>query len=522
MTKSAIKTIPTANSAELELTLRFRDMESIEFVCDENDPVLSTLFRAVATNGQPNTAQLDDLIYLEFGGDDSRVIYFTCAQLLAIETNRRVSEKIISISTASGLAGEPPRWDMLNPDPALDRLSVDKMEAYEFNDFLTPTECGKLVDVMKKSHSRSKIAAPHGRAVKEKIRTSSTTHFDAADPFIQSIEQKIANAIGIDIEYGEVLQGQTYQVGEFFKAHLDYHDENKKSIYLNYCHNGNRTWTFVIYLNDEGLEGGETHFPKAGISVKPTIGKAVCWRNMNPDGSMNRSTLHAGQPPTKGTKYIITKWFREQPVGVYSSTAKKQFFSTIDDLPYLDKNGVGFEKRKLPDHIWKLVQEAYDCLKPKLEEEQWDGITGLIADKEGNNVCDIMSFDHMPEMRSRIHKELQPIVQQWIGRENPITPSELYGIRSYKRGAMLKMHSDRFKTHHAGCIVMVDKEVDEDWPLYCVDHNGETQKVYLEPGEFALYECAKTVHGRPEPLAGDSFRNFFVHYKLENWDYEAA
>ncbi len=69
---------------------------------------------------------------------------------------------------------------------------------------------------------------------------------------------------------------------------------------------------------------------------------------------------------------------------------------------------------------------------------------------------------------------------------------------------------------------MVDKNVDKDWPLHCVDHEGNTQKVYLEPGEFALYECAKTVHGRPEPLNGDWFRNFFVHYKLDNWDYKEA
>jgi hypothetical protein len=68
---------------------------------------------------------------------------------------------------------------------------------------------------------------------------------------------------------------------------------------------------------------------------------------------------------------------------------------------------------------------------------------------------------------------------------------------------------------------MVDKKVDEDWPLHCVDHNGNTQKVYLEPGEFVLYECARTIHGRPEPMVGDWFRNFFAHYKLENWEYRA-
>jgi len=576
---------PRTDATELELTVRFRDLESIELVCDENMPILNTLFQALITNGQTNADQQDDLIYLELGGDEPKVLYFPRSQLLTIETNRPVSENVLlgtdssyandspsfTLSTpfddswkywiwsninrgcskdgiftilvengfavddirfelgyapadhpASGFNGEPPEWDMREPDPALVRVAVNEIEAYEFNHFLTPSECDKLVDIMKNSHTRSTVSSEEdSEGVVDECRTSSSTYFDTEDSFIQNIEQKIARAIGIDIKYGEAMQGQQYEVGGFFKEHHDFFDKNNASIYKNYCQDdGDRTWTFAIYLNDESLEGGETHFPRANWLVKPSAGKAVCWRNMNPNGTLNSATLHSGLPPTKGSKYIITKWFREKPVATGAGEPNKQNFSTIDDLPYLDKKGVGFKKIKLPEHILKLVQEAYECLKPKLEPEQWDGLSDCITNSEGNNPCDIMSFDHFPEMRDKIHKELQPVVQQWIGEENPITPTDLYGIRSYRKGAMLEMHSDRFKTHHVGCVVVVDKKVDEDWPLHCVDHNGKTHKVYLEPGEIALYECAKTVHGRPEPLVGDWFRNFFVHYKLENWEYK--
>jgi len=570
---------------ELELTIRFRELESIDLVCSEEMPILKTLFQALIANGQKSVVQQDDLLYLELGGEDPRVLYFPRSQLLTIETNRPVSEEIIcgndarhsadspsfslrtpfddgwkywiwsninrgctkdgifkillengftfddirfelghvpGDNTAADFMGEPPEWDMHEPDPSLTRLGVNEIEAYEFNDFLTPAECEKLVNLMDNNQTRSKVSSESSsEGVVDECRTSSSTFFDPTDPFIQNIEQKIADALGIDLKYGEAMQGQQYEVGGFFKEHHDYFDENNENLYQNFCQdNGNRTWTYVIYLNDEGLEGGETCFPVANLLVKPSTGKAVCWRNMNPNGALNSSTLHSGLPPTKGHKYIITKWFREKPVEVHTENNQKQYFSTIDDLPYLDKNGIGFEKRKLPEHIVKLIQEAYDTLRPKLKQEQWDGLTDIVADSEGNNVCDLMSFDSIPEMRDRIHKALQPVVQQWIGEENPITPSDLYGIRSYNRGAMLEMHSDRFQTHHAGCVVMVDKDVDEDWPLHCVDHNGETHKVYLEPGEMALYECAKTVHGRPDPLVGDWFRNFFVHYKLENWEYK--
>ncbi|HEX7694798.1 MAG TPA: oxygenase, partial [Sphingomonas sp.] len=34
-----------------------------------------------------------------------------------------------------------------------------------------------------------------------------------------------------------------------------------------------------------------------------------------PDGSPNPSTIHQGMKVRAGTKYVITKWFRERPWG---------------------------------------------------------------------------------------------------------------------------------------------------------------------------------------------------------------
>ena len=35
----------------------------------------------------------------------------------------------------------------------------------------------------------------------------------------------------------------------------------------------------------------------------------------------------------------------------------------------------------------------------------------------------------------------------------------------------------------------------------------------MQPGEIILYESARLMHGRPEPLDGISFANFFIHAK---------
>jgi prolyl 4-hydroxylase len=36
----------------------------------------------------------------------------------------------------------------------------------------------------------------------------------------------------------------------------------------------------------------------------------LIWNNALPDGAPNQNTLHAARPVIKGTKYVVTKWFR--------------------------------------------------------------------------------------------------------------------------------------------------------------------------------------------------------------------
>ena len=50
-------------------------------------------------------------------------------------------------------------------------------------------------------------------------------------------------------------------------------------------------------------------------TIQPETGKLVCWSNRRPDGSLNPSTLHHGMKVRAGTKYVITKWYRERPWG---------------------------------------------------------------------------------------------------------------------------------------------------------------------------------------------------------------
>ena len=110
------------------------------------------------------------------------------------------------------------------------------------------------------------------------------------------------------------MQGQRYAVGQEFKQHTDYFEPAGVD-YERYCGvAGNRTWTVMIYLN-EPEAGGATRFKAIDKIVQPETGKLLAWDNRRPDGSLNAATLHHGMKVRSGTKYVITKWFRERPWG---------------------------------------------------------------------------------------------------------------------------------------------------------------------------------------------------------------
>jgi len=145
----------------------------------------------------------------------------------------------------------------------------------------------------------------------EGIRTSYSCNLDANDPLVVEVDRRIANLLGVGKEHGEPLQGQRYQQGQRFSEHADffYIDEPYWAEYE--PHGGQRTWTAMIYLNQPDA-GGATLFKLLDVAIAPRLGRILIWNNMALDGSPNPWTLHEGMPVDAGTKYIVTKWYRER------------------------------------------------------------------------------------------------------------------------------------------------------------------------------------------------------------------
>ncbi|MBA3070135.1 MAG: 2OG-Fe(II) oxygenase [Hyphomonas sp.] len=196
--------------------------------------------------------------------------------------------------------------------PDIQKVPAGKAQVYVWNKFLVPDVCDAVVDVIDHQLRASTTADAFANP---KIRTSRTSDIGMlGHDLIMQLDELMAEAIGIHWSYADITQGQRYDLDQEYKAHYDYFTPGSHE-YQVFCQFlGQRTWTFMIYLNDVE-EGGGTRFRRLEKTIMPEKGKAVIWNNLNPDGTVNPYTIHHGMKVRKGSKYVITKWFRERGWG---------------------------------------------------------------------------------------------------------------------------------------------------------------------------------------------------------------
>jgi prolyl 4-hydroxylase len=199
----------------------------------------------------------------------------------------------------------------LDNRPGLWRLTSSPerpVQLYVGRNFLSFDECQSLCKQIDPNTYPSPL---YDKEKYEGVRTSYSCNLDPYDPLVADIDTRIANVLGIDRSWGEPLQGQRYEVGQQFKEHADFFYVDQPYWEEYSSHGGQRTWTAMIYLNMPE-KGGATGFKYLDLAVAPLTGRMLIWNNMALDGSPNPWTLHEGQPVEAGTKYIVTKWYRER------------------------------------------------------------------------------------------------------------------------------------------------------------------------------------------------------------------
>ena len=197
----------------------------------------------------------------------------------------------------------------LAAEGGMQRLPTPKAELFQLRGFCPDDLCTELIALIDADRRPSTIADDNGDAY---FRTSETCDLAAHLPAVERIETMLTHLSGLDPAYGEPLQGQRYAEGQEFKPHTDYFTPGGRDFQKFCALSGNRTWTFMIYLNDVAA-GGATRFKMLDKTFQPEAGKLLCWNNRLTDGGMNAATLHHGMKVRKGVKYVITKWYREKP-----------------------------------------------------------------------------------------------------------------------------------------------------------------------------------------------------------------
>jgi prolyl 4-hydroxylase len=201
--------------------------------------------------------------------------------------------------------------ERLLAQPGVRRVPNPRVEMFTVPAFLSAELCRDLIELIDANRRPSTLADPNGD---QYFRTSETCDLDAGHPAVKALEARLVSLTGIDPAHGEPVQGQRYEIGQEFKAHTDYFEPGGQD-FEKYCSvAGQRTWTFMAYLNDVDA-GGATRFKVIDKKFQPRRGMLLGWNNHRPDGTLNAATLHHAMRVRKGLKYVITKWYRERPWG---------------------------------------------------------------------------------------------------------------------------------------------------------------------------------------------------------------
>lgn len=197
-----------------------------------------------------------------------------------------------------------------------------------------------------------------------------------------------------------------------------------------------------------------------------------------------------------------------------STEADRLEMSLRQPMSMVNYTSTGFKKIKAPKAVFDLLSSFWQANKNKAKEEQW--YVGNVYVNHWESKTYMVSIEDSNlrgggfKLKEMVWEAARSTIEEWTGMEQK--PISMYGIRKYTNGAILSPHVDRLPLV-SSCIVNVDQDVDEPWPLEVIDRQGRAVNVTMEPGDMVLYESGSLIHARPFPLKGRFFANIFIHFE---------
>jgi prolyl 4-hydroxylase len=189
---------------------------------------------------------------------------------------------------------QPPRSAQLSQAP---RIAV-------VQDIVTPEMCDWLIARAQPKLERAVVydnkTGSH-RSVIERTNTFGEFPLADRDLIFAVVRARVAGVTGLPVRAMEIPNVLHYEVGEEYQPHFDTPEDPDTPGFRQ------RVLTFLISLNSD-YEGGETDFPVVGGRWKGRKGGGLFFWNVGPDGRLDRRTLHAGRPVTRGVKWLLSQW----------------------------------------------------------------------------------------------------------------------------------------------------------------------------------------------------------------------
>ena len=211
------------------------------------------------------------------------------------------------------LAGRAPE-SLLDPPPA--ELISDKAAVYVCRDFAPPGFPAWFIERARDGLIPSMVNdAESGEMRAHPMRTAHVSGLwgPRYDVLTAIVQERAARLTRIPVTGHEVPNVISYEVGQHFGYHVDYIDPDTPGFQEELRTVGQRVVTIVTYLNDD-FDGAPTDFPLLNIAFRGKPGEAVAFSNVRVDGAPEPLTQHAGLPPTRGRKWVLSQWLRNRPL----------------------------------------------------------------------------------------------------------------------------------------------------------------------------------------------------------------
>ena len=275
---------------------------------------VTCLQRATAARDPVSAALLADRLHAGRGvaRDAAQALDFA-NELRAMGIPVELPEPAGDVAPATTASACEPPWESLSVLDARPRPSIERHcgapEITTCDDLLSDEECRYLIYSGSRFLERSKVFHPvTGQPLEDEVRTSQHMSFIPTidDVGIRVMQLRMSTLAGVELANCEELALLNYGIGDQYRPHRDYFFPSAPELAQP---GGQRHSTVCVYLNVV-QEGGETVFPDRDVTVRPSRGRAVMFRNLHDDGSADPNSLHAGMPVLAGEKWLASCWIR--------------------------------------------------------------------------------------------------------------------------------------------------------------------------------------------------------------------